>query len=1009
MEGMVKRVLLLIFMQALLVTSLVIADTDDHEGLVPETVIGNWVGFDEETGQQHRFTIDSRSIDSFVIDKVYSYWIQGSGHHYVFEGKRDGDQAIIQISLVNGVMTMVHQEAKYTLINDSTSASISMMYPIYMIGRTHNEGLDEDLTTLYYEEDKIIVYNQIGGWKLEIRPKYQTLGEDFLTTYFRADAIWIENEQDFAQAPKVDCSMKRNLDGTYKLTIDDRSFIFREYYAEGPGPLFESTFKEPNQAHGYWANVDETDTYHSLYLANGVAFIRRFDGRTDVLEIEKRYNPDILNANYYVDQGHGLVKDKVYVTSVVVNDEDRLTLDLGGLKTFKRISEGELKDRWYRDMTYYSPEDRLTAPINPLEVNLIWDRDAFNFDVPPQVIDGRTMVPLRALFEKFGYDVVWDSETATAVCTNARQTIYVKIDSKVITIEDLLTGNQYSITNDVASQIVNQRTLVPLRLISELVGLGVKWHGETRSVYLSGEVLEAVDFSREGIELVEYGKKKMPSLLGDILQVSDTSISLSLNSAVYDSQATHVRITGKGMDKKVVLDDIKESLVEFSDLRPDTAYDLVIEDTSGSIYERLPFKTFSSSEDYGTHYFIDYRASETGRVKVTIIGHYKDANDLSFSHLSGHKPDNYIHLLEETLDVTCDGGYSYLPETSKLAMTFNKRSGYYRISYEADKTYQEDTQNHGAQGIMTESYFLASGEQFLILPPYGNQLGHVHFSILSPSDWVNEVGLETTAFKNLFTSDDVDFMKASPYMGYDPQAFTVTEKNIYGTDVVAMVEKGLGQASVDYIMVTFEDLCDIWGGSAAEDRYLVMVLDDERPIWAGENDRGTGFSQYFGLGMFNHQVFHRWNGWQYMMAWDRFGPYDDGLWIEGVNDFYVNKLVEKNLDSNKNYMAGYYQRYLEDLEAGKDLPILTKERENRDAVYYKGALITYKLNEYIEEKTSGAYSFDHVLKHFWQEWIQEKNVANYDQLVDYLNTIVPGGIEDWWQKYVIDNERLYLD
>jgi len=30
---------------------------------------------------------------------------------------------------------------------------------------------------------------------------------------------------------------------------------------------------------------------------------------------------------------------------------------------------------------------------------------------------------------------------------------------------------------------------------------------------------------------------------------------------------------------------------------------------------------------------------------------------------------------------------------------------------------------------------------------------------------------------------------------------------------------------------------------------------------------------------------------------------------------------------------------------------------------------------------------------------QEKNVGNYDQLVDYLSTIVPGGIEDWWQKY----------
>lgn len=42
------------------------------------------------------------------------------------------------------------------------------------------------------------------------------------------------------------------------------------------------------------------------------------------------------------------------------------------------------------------------------EINVYLDANEIEFDVPPQIINGRTMVPIRAIFEKMGANVEWD-------------------------------------------------------------------------------------------------------------------------------------------------------------------------------------------------------------------------------------------------------------------------------------------------------------------------------------------------------------------------------------------------------------------------------------------------------------------------------------------------------------------------------------------------------------------------------------------------------------------------
>lgn len=52
-----------------------------------------------------------------------------------------------------------------------------------------------------------------------------------------------------------------------------------------------------------------------------------------------------------------------------------------------------------------------SAEINEITVSI--DGEIIDFDVEPQIINGRTMVPMRAIFETLGATVLWDEETET--------------------------------------------------------------------------------------------------------------------------------------------------------------------------------------------------------------------------------------------------------------------------------------------------------------------------------------------------------------------------------------------------------------------------------------------------------------------------------------------------------------------------------------------------------------------------------------------------------------------
>lgn len=111
-------------------------------------------------------------------------------------------------------------------------------------------------------------------------------------------------------------------------------------------------------------------------------------------------------------------------------------------------------------------------------VDLYVDGSELQTDVPPTILSGRTLVPLRAIFEALDADVSWNGATQTATAAKAGTTVQVSIDNTTAYV------NGQAQTLDVPAKLIDGRTMVPARFVSESLDARVLWDGNTQSVYV---------------------------------------------------------------------------------------------------------------------------------------------------------------------------------------------------------------------------------------------------------------------------------------------------------------------------------------------------------------------------------------------------------------------------------------------------------------------------------------------------------------------------------------------
>lgn len=90
-------------------------------------------------------------------------------------------------------------------------------------------------------------------------------------------------------------------------------------------------------------------------------------------------------------------------------------------------------------------------------------------DVDPTIRSGRTMVPLRAAGEALGAQVTWDQGTQTATAIKDNRVVQFRLNSQTFYV------NGQAQHTDVAPTIINNRTLLPLRVFAEALNADVFW------------------------------------------------------------------------------------------------------------------------------------------------------------------------------------------------------------------------------------------------------------------------------------------------------------------------------------------------------------------------------------------------------------------------------------------------------------------------------------------------------------------------------------------------------
>lgn len=115
------------------------------------------------------------------------------------------------------------------------------------------------------------------------------------------------------------------------------------------------------------------------------------------------------------------------------------------------------------------------------DIKVLLNGETLSFDVPPQLINDRTMVPMRKIFEAMGATVDWNESTQTVTAKEDNIVIIMQIDNVVISVNDK------DVTLDVPPQLVDSRTLVPVRAVVEGLDADVKWDGDTQTVIITKE------------------------------------------------------------------------------------------------------------------------------------------------------------------------------------------------------------------------------------------------------------------------------------------------------------------------------------------------------------------------------------------------------------------------------------------------------------------------------------------------------------------------------------------
>lgn len=188
------------------------------------------------------------------------------------------------------------------------------------------------------------------------------------------------------------------------------------------------------------------------------------------------------------------------------------------------------------------------------DIKVVINNQELHTDVPPIIVDGRTLVPLRAIGEAMDCTVTWVNATQTANLMNDAVLVSMQIGSKFIGKKKRTgTGDPSYKEIDVAPQLINGSTYIPARAFAEALDAVVGWDSNTNTVMIVYDTslkyagnITVNTYAGTG-ERIQHDSNS----LNTVSFVSPESIDVAADGTIYVTDSGKIRKISNGKSETV--------------------------------------------------------------------------------------------------------------------------------------------------------------------------------------------------------------------------------------------------------------------------------------------------------------------------------------------------------------------------------------------------------------------------------------------------------------------------
>ena len=233
---------------------------------------------------------------------------------------------------------------------------------------------------------------------------------------------------------------------------------------------FYAVYKEEDASWDEWdLRLSENKLYFDASDSKQVILVKLLEhnGKKEGVDYDLKITKDDHLAyewgdSWYDEDGYRCTELEIF------NPKEKL--DKQQVSVLLRDEDGYVASSKNFSVIYEEKQTVQFADRNQTGISVYLNGKKLAFDVQPQIINGRTMVPMRKIFEELGTVVGWNNNTRTAVAVRKGDVVRIGIGGQYMTCN----GEQKML--DSPAVVISGRTLVPVRAIAESLNCDVEWY-----------------------------------------------------------------------------------------------------------------------------------------------------------------------------------------------------------------------------------------------------------------------------------------------------------------------------------------------------------------------------------------------------------------------------------------------------------------------------------------------------------------------------------------------------